>query len=332
MPENVYSYLDKARLDPSSQRTLNALPGAITGIKIFKFPESIGNEQTGIPFTIFMPYKRAAAGFYSTQQTPGLFDQLPKPTFAIALPTVPSALKSQYRAEYSQFDIGQGLGAASGTLSNVAYAIRKNEGRAAAAGVLGGVFTGVVDQGKIGLFAGISDLLSKETDNQSGYDLLGVLIGQAKNPYTENAFKNMDFREHTFEYTFMPKSLKDSEEIDRIITIFKYAMMPQPGTLFGQQETGFFDFPFEFQITHSIQDTTFTLLPSVLQSLEIDFGGGTDSLKLFRPDGKGRQFPAKITLSMVFKEMVLLTRDRIIVEDEYKFAGDPTSDAKRYRF
>jgi hypothetical protein len=164
---------------------------------------------------------------------------------------------------------------------------------------------------KVTVINAIGGLLEEVGSDKS---VSNVFFGAANNPYTENVFKNMEFRTHTFSYVFMPRSLKESEIIDDIITIFKYAMHPRPSSdnLFGfSAGTGFFDFPFEFQITHSIQDTTFTLLPSVLESLEVDYSGGTDIPKLLLPQDKKQQYPAKITLNMSFKEMVLLSRNRI---------------------
>jgi len=167
-----------------------------------------------------------------------------------------------------------------------------------------------------------------------------VLLGSTSNPFTDRLFKNVQFRTHNFNYTFLPKNEKESQEIDKIIQLFKYAMLPRPtsqtgGILGGDANLqGFFEFPYEFQITHSIQATTFTLLPSVLESMETDFGGGTDSLKLFKKTGGGKQYPTKITVSMTFKEMVLLNRDRIVNfrEQMWDFVGPPDSNAKRYRF
>ena len=179
--------------------------------------------------------------------------------------------------------------------------------------------------------AGVAALSSGLQLLGSGEDTVNAFIGQANNPYTENAFKNMEFRLHDFNYTFMPKNIEDSRSIDKIISLFKYGMMPKVGTSVGG--TAFFDFPYEFQITHSIQDTTFTLLPSVLVSLNVDYGGGTDSPKLFRPGIDKEQYPAKITLSMKFKEMVLLTRDKVLYDSSrYANDGPDPAGAKRYRF
>ena len=343
MPNNVYTYLDGAVKNPSSQRTLNALPGGIKNNQIIKFPSSLGTSVEGssapsIPFTIFMPYKRATGrgGFYSTKQGDAFdaFDalyELPDPTFAIVLPTATSALNTQYNATYTPFDIGQGLGAAGQSLGKVADEL-SNGSRASITKILTSAGQGLMAQGKIAGTAFLADFLSSESDSQSGKDILNIAIGQAANPYTENMFRNMDFRNHSFEYTFLPKNPKDSQDIDRIITLFKYAMLPRPGTGELGGPAGFFDFPLEFQITHSIQDTTFTLLPSVLTSLDVDYVGGTDSPKLFRPDIDGKQYPAKIKLSLNFQEMVLLTRDRVMYDDVYKDSESEPSAAKRYRF
>ena len=374
MPKNVYSYLDSAVQNPSSQRTLNALPGDISNGGIIKFPRSLGADigspiegnikhrtTQSIPFTIFMPYKRNVGqigvgmgagdlgGFHSLNE----LKNLPAPTFAIALPTPTSALQTTYDATYNQFNIGQGIGVGSKGLGAVITAMRdetinyaKDAGTATAIDKIKSAVSGafevggvVKDQFKDKTFiqnqfavAGVAAVSSGLQILGSGEDTVNAFIGQANNPYTENAFKNMEFRLHDFNYTFMPKNIEDSRSIDKIISLFKYGMMPKVGTSVGG--TAFFDFPYEFQITHSIQDTTFTLLPSVLVSLNVDYGGGTDSPKLFRPGISDKeQYPAKITLSMKFKEMVLLTRDKVLYDSLYSKDGTPSNDnVKRYRF
>ena len=369
MPENVYSYLDSADVD---KRTLNALPKGISNGGIIKFPRSLGadiglpiegnkNRRTtqSIPFTIFMPYKRNVGeigvrggdlgGFHSLNE----LKNLPAPTFAIALPTPTSALQTTYDAAYNQFNIGQGIGVGSKGLGAVLTAMRdatinyaKDADTATAINKIKTAVSGAFDVGGVAkdqfyndktfgqnqfAVAGVAAVSSGLQALGSGEDTVNAFIGQANNPYTENAFKNMEFRLHDFNYTFMPKNIEDSRSIDKIISLFKYGMMPKVGTSVGG--TAFFDFPYEFQITHSIQDTTFTLLPSVLVSLNVDYGGGTDSPKLFRPGIDKEQYPAKITLSMKFKEMVLLTRDRVMYDDVYKDSeSEPIGAAKRYRF
>ncbi len=342
MPNNVYSYLDGAVKNPSSQRTLNVLPGGIKNTQIIKFPSSLGASVEGsstpsIPFTIFVPYKRKnlvqGGGFYSVENQ-NLYEKLPPPTFAIALPTPTGALKTTHQAIYSQFKVGQALGAGvSAALPEIQTVINAKGfgGKAEALLTLSGnlaVASGTVLAA--GALQGLAGMIGADKE------IVNVAAGAADNPFTENMFQNMEFREHSFAYTFMPKNSQDSQDIDRIITLFKYGRLPKPANVsaFGiNAAAGFLEFPYEFQITHSVQDTTFTLLPSVLTVLEVDYGGGTDSPKLFRPGIYGEQYPAKITLSMTFKEMVLLTRDRVMYDDAYKASEeDVIGAAKRYRF
>lgn len=340
---NIFLYLKD---NPSlSGRTLSGLPSSKG--TVLCFPPGLGGQpltsntispgsQT-IPFTIFMPYKRATVtgGFYSTKQGDDLYASLPQPLFAIALPTPTSALKTDYKAQYSPFNIGQGMGAAAGKIGDAVDAVKKGEW--AGSGVA--VAKGLVDQLKLGLVGGASAAL-EAMGAEDGASAINVMLGQADNPYTENVFKNMEFRSHNFSYTFMPRNVNESTQIDKIINVFKYAMMPRPGvgaSVLGMTPTGsggYFDFPYEFQITHSTQDTTFTLLPSVLSSLDVDYGGGADTPKLFVPQEGGKQYPAKITLSMTFQEMVLLTRNRL--DGEHMFDGadgpPPTGNTMRFRF
>ena len=328
MPENVYTYLDGAVYNPSSQRTLNVLPGSISNSDIIKFPQSLGGMQS-IPFTIFMPYKRAtgASGFYSTKTSSDLYNQLPSPTFAIVLPTPTSALKTQYQATYSPFNLGQALGAMGKEFATAANEVMDSFGGGTPAAFSGAVAGEFVAAGAMATVVAGSVVQTAAQLFGANQEAGNVAYGAADNPFTENVFKNIEFREHSFAYTFMPKSLEDSNRIDQIITLFKYGMLPKPGF------AGYLDFPFEFQITHSIQDTTFTLLPSVLQTLDVDYGGGADSPKLFRPGLDGRQYPAKITLTLSFKEMVLLSRDKVTYDSKrYANDGPDPAGAKRYRF
>lgn len=299
----------------------------------------VGDIKSGVDAAVGILAKGFSTGSYSMGGEK-LFDSLPTPSFAIALPTPTTALKTNYAMTYDTVNIGaigaivQGVdeqtvrNAVTGAAIGATVGSLFNAGKA---GALLGLGAGA--GGQTGLVQGGFGLL------QSGLEALGstgsvvnILAGAAENPYTENVFKNVNFREHNFSYVFMPKNEAESEQIDQIIQMFKYAMHPKTTTILGAQ--GFFEFPYEFQITHSVQDTTFTLLPSVLSSLEVDYSGGTDSPKFFVPiAGTGKQYPARITLSMTFKEMVLLTRERMDLPKP-QLVSDDTADPPswRYRF
>jgi len=266
-----------------------------------------------IPFTLFMPYKRSTgtAGMYSTTAVnpDKLFTNLPSPEFTIALPTPSSALKTNYSAEYSKIELGQAIGSTIDSVMGAVTSFGQGDFGGALSGIqkLGQGAGSVAKQATMALVG--AALEAANSDKQ----LLNIAMGQADNPYSENVFQNVSFREHNFSYTFMPRNLKESETIDEIIQVFKYAMHPRPGSGALAGPGAYFDFPYEFQITHSIQSTTFTLMPSVLESFDVDYSGGADTPKLFKLTDSGQQFPAKITIAMKFKEMVLLSRDRILL-------------------
>lgn len=328
---NVFQYLGK-NLNTSIQ-SLTDLPSKNGGV--LQFPPGLGGSASSvtIPFTLFMPYKRATGatgtgGFYSTKQNDDLYTSLPQPDFAIALPTPSSALKTNYAAEYGSFEVGQALGTVGGTLGTAVESVKSGKALPALEAVAQGAAS-------VGKQAGIAAIAAGLEAAGGSAEIMNVATGQANNPYTENVFKNVRFREHDFSYTFSPRNRSESETIDKIIQLFKFAMLPRPGTGAIAGATGFFDFPYEFQITHSIQSTTFTLLPSVLESFDVDYSGGADTPKLFNVTDRG-QYPVKISISMKFKEMVLLTRNRILQEadstNQTKLSDSDYGDTLRFRF
>jgi len=319
--------------------------------KIIAFPPGIGgtpltsngtnNPSHTIPFTVFMPYKRNSVqsnfdtGLYSIKKYNTLYENLPTPSFAIVLPTPTSALKTQYTAGYETFELGQlggsVLSSTSGVVNKVIDAAKASSFSESASD-LGHAW---IELGK-GIASGAAlagiDILKGALSVAAGVDaeIINVAMGKAENPYTEMVFKNMQPRTHTFSYTFMPRNHAESEKIDDIITIFKYAMHPRTAGAANMSAVfayGWFEFPYEFQIIHSTSDTTFTLMPSVITSFEVDYGGGADTPKLIKPDSSNKQYPAKISLSMTFQEMVLLTRDRVMM-DKNRYGANAENDPK----
>lgn len=332
------SYSDK-RISKPTDFTSKAGLG-LDALAVLQYPLGLGGNpdkspSIGIPFTLFMPYKRKGGldALYSTMQNEILFTQLPAPEFAVALPTPSSALKTDTTVEYNQFDISGALGGAIAALdSNSRNQINdlakvdlkdRKSVITGAEGVLDALTRNATANGVANFIKGgllnIAQSITEEAIGQT----VPTIFSTANNPFTEFAFKNVQPRLHTFSYVFMPRSKEESVVIDRIINVFKYSMLPRPSNL-----AGFFDFPYEFQIVHSMQHTTFALLPSVLKVCEIDYSGGTDSPKFFTSD-----YPAKITINMQFQEVVLLNRDYVTKDEELLIADTDSPDSKyRFRF
>lgn len=351
---NAFQKLGKNAVIGGTNRPISTIADFTEGAglkagNVLSFPPGLGGNPLGsgaasltktIPFTLFMPYKRAnggytnpKAGLYSFQDNP--LDTLPAPEFAIALPTTSDSLKTGYTVNYEQADIGQALGgllvatqdtakagAAGAAAALAAFAATKSKMAAALAAVAG---AGAMPGGPATqLRMAIGQQLAKAMG--SSPEVVSLVMGVQQNPFTEYVYKNVAPRTHSFSYTFMPRTLSESEKIDQIINVFKYAMLPK---IAKDTEDLLFNFPYEFQIVHSLDHTTFTMLPSVLQKCDVDYGSGTDSPKFFTSD-----YPARISMSLQFQEVILLTRDDVISipEGSSDVDSDRKAGASKYRF
>ena len=301
MANNVFTLLDSYQ-DSSIDNTDVLKVSLQKADNIIRYPLSLANTQGGIPFTLFMPYKRKSAPraiLTNADQRAELFTSFPTPDFAIALPTPTSALKTTYAADYGDVNLGQAAGvylqsgklrtenpdaqlrsltttggfavagtAAAGEAAKIAGGLAQSAARNLpgkrgalldAAGRLMGSSTGQAAAAGAAALALDQQFSSTEsmvarTELAAGQALLSaigadegaaqVLKGATTNPFTDRLFKNVQFRPHTFSYTFLPKSEKESETIDKIIQLFKYAMLPRP-----HSTAGFFEFPYEFHYT-----------------------------------------------------------------------------------
>lgn len=132
---------------------------------------------------------------------------------------------------------------------------------------------------------------------------LSASTGTALNPFKEVIFEAVDFRSFAFKYKFLPKSREESDEVKRIIDLFKFHMHPEisAGKLF-------FIYPSEFQITYYFgseeNEYVHQFRPCVLESMDVSYGG--DQYSSF-PDGH----PTEINMSLVFRETEILTRNMI---------------------
>jgi hypothetical protein len=118
--------------------------------------------------------------------------------------------------------------------------------------------------------------------------------------------------------------MPEAKRIREIINIFRWYMHPSKNGAANYR----LDSPSEWNIVFSTQNTTFGMLPSVIQHLDVDYGGGLEVPRFFAPDSAGssiEQFPVKITISMRFREVVIITRETMasIIVVTYNTAGKP---------
>lgn len=296
-----------------------------------RFPKNLADQE--IPYVLFSPYKRSRTTSLDTVSGRSLLPFLPIPSWTIALPIPSSALSTNYSVTYETPSLG---GVSGNILSGIQNMFTTAGGAPTAQSIkdvlvqgLPSIATGVASKLLTDAATGIA---SKVLD--ASRESIAFSLGQVENPFTEMLFQKVSFRNHKFTYKFYPKNADESKVIDQIIERFKFYMHPSYATT-GPTGVGdpmtdtlrsygtWLRFPYEWQIYLSIQDTTFSILPSVLDLLEVDYATGVDTPKLFAPHEDGKRYPTAISLSMQFTETFILTRNLLnpIVESTPENTG-----------
>ena len=134
-------------------------------------------------------------------------------------------------------------------------------------------------------------------------------IGAADNPYMEVLFDKVGMREFNYSFQFAPKNPDETEDIKKIINLFRFHMLPE---LRGQASR-FLTIPSEFDIHYMFmgEDGAATenhyyhkIATCVLQNLSVDYT--PNGVKSFRNGA-----PTQINLSLSFKETQMLSKQSV---------------------
>ena len=229
----------------------------------------------------------------------------------VALP-IPSNLSTGYGAQY---DTGTGLGVLgakardiarsgdpiqsavdavqSGDMADTLAAQAKAIGLQASPEVLA-VLGGIVTRGPLG--AGVGAALG------AGATGAAVGAGIAVNPHLAVIFDGVNFRSHSFQYKFSPRSSNESSNVREIIKVFKKHMLP---TL--SDGKAFFEYPDEFKIKFNSKNEKFLFKigTSVLTDFQINYN--PDGGSYFHHNGA----PVSVSLQLSFTEIDILTQAKI---------------------
>lgn len=157
------------------------------------------------------------------------------------------------------------------------------------------------DAGQAGI-AGLVTMVSSAFGGPAG-TLLELGTKQKTNSFREQVFQYVNPRNFSFRHTFMPRSEEEAANVKRILNLFKFHMHPElsAGGLF-------YVYPSEFEIKYFYKEkenTYFDKISScVLEDMSVDYGG--DIFSTFQ-DGN----PVEVNLTLKFRELELLTKDRI---------------------
>ena len=240
---------------------------------------------------------------------------------------MPQNLSTQYAPTYKTVDMGvTGMAAASGLKSEGFDDLAKALQQAAkdaipefTAGALSEVASGAAQ------FLGLAG-------NATRNDIMALAKGKVFNPYQEQLFSNMQFRNHMFSFKFFARSERESQEINNIIKYLKQGALPIYGTVDGDAATGanassrFFEIPDKFDIKfvrldplsgvlNSSADLHYKIHTSVCTGIDVNYtpDGQYNAIKnatLGVTDNAPLQVPA-VTVNCRFTETQLVTQNQI---------------------
>ena len=135
--------------------------------------------------------------------------------------------------------------------------------------------------------------------------LVSKTSGAAMNPKKEQLFKEVNFREFSFNYTFFPRSADEAKAVHDIIHTFKYHMHPE----YIDANHFLYRYPSEFDIFY-YQDGKENMnlhrhTSCVLTSLNISYTPQSQ----FTTFDNG--MPTQINVQMQFKELATLSKETI---------------------
>ena len=134
-------------------------------------------------------------------------------------------------------------------------------------------------------------------------DIISASSKTTLNPFKEVLFTGIDFRSFSFKYKFMPKSKKESDQVQAIIQKFKFHMHPELS-----ENKLFFIYPSEFEISYILNGSHNTYLhklkPCALETMDVTYGG-----EQYSSFTNGN--PTEINMSLVFRELEILTKKQM---------------------
>jgi len=296
--------------------------GTVGPINVNKFPEDIEAVPHKMVITIrTRTYTRGGGSITSSQITQGS-----NIGSAIVLP-VPSNIIESYGANYNHVDLGVIGDAIAEVASRVTDGGFSATGDAIFAGVerITGVnFRGVDVLSRAGLadlasragqaagnlggaaaYQGAINLTSRAT-SELGFktpvaDAIAAGTGMIFNPHRTAIFSGVNIRAMQYNWTLAPKKEKESQSIERIVSILRNAMLPKRSS-----NALFLEFPneVEYKILGPSQEYSMPTAPCVITQLNLNRTGAGEPA-FFAKTGA----PVIYTLSLGLLEVKALLRD-----------------------
>lgn len=253
------------------------------------YPMSLDEHSEQIPmrdFVRFTAYKGDQPG-YTTTQTRGTATDLEKlGSVTLHLPeNIENSSKSQFEG------VTSGAFGVMGNLGNT-----MGDGNVLSQGL--NLIGGLVATGTQGV---LDKLGSNGLNTQIGVDIGGVKMGGfVAGSNKHMLFRGIDFRQFTYQYSILPRSSKESIEINDMIKFLRKNMLPEMAGL------NFYQVPNTFTVEYFLGGRPAEFLhkikPCVLMDCTVKYGGNGAFATFNETDA-----PAVIELALTFQEIQLVT-------------------------
>ena len=175
-------------------------------------------------------FEKAPLGYGGSNLPGGTQNVIPdKQTIYLAMP---SAISASYAANYSTVDVGQaGVAAlqAAGTQMGDGDGKSKAEGTQQAIQTAASSMFPEIAFNK-GAYLGASIMNNVRLNTQlDGKSAMALTKGKIMNPFTEQVFNGVSFRNHSFSWKMFARNKKEAEQIIKIIQYMKTGMLPALG-------------------------------------------------------------------------------------------------------
>jgi hypothetical protein len=151
--------------------------------------------------------------------------------------------------------------------------------------------------------------LAMDVDAEDLKSLANKAFGRATNPYMEVLFNKAEMRTFDYNFTFTPRSEEETEDVKKIIKMFRFHMMPE---LRGSNSRfltlpSTFDIHYMYQMTPSlaVENSFYTKIATcVLTNCDVNYT--PNGVKSFASGA-----PTQITMNLSFMETEQLTKQHV---------------------
>jgi hypothetical protein len=211
---------------------------------------------------------------------------------------IPPLVQTTYQTQWDTAELGAIGGIAKALLSDNPNIVR----------ALGEIAVSTVKD----LFESGKDAASKAGINADVVSGVSLATRVAVNPHMEMLFRGIDFRTFQFDFKFTPRSQEEALNVANIVKAFKFYSAPEVRT--GENTPKFYIFPAEFDIefwSNGKENNWINKISTcACTSVQVNYTGA-NMWSAFR-NGNINGMGVETNLTLVFKELEIITKDRIL--------------------